>query len=152
MIQRDVFSQGCQQGKGRYWVSQGWRGELAHCRKAWPLQQIGRVPAQVTNWCVTWPLCLLGRHCASWCWKHSLYARVPNWISETVLGEVEKNGFIALPGKEGHSAPQNCVSQPGGNMMRSFIEIFKGGVADRDQSLQIWPQLVSWGAYQGFLE
>ena len=111
---------------------EGWTSML--CRKAWSLQQIGQVPAQVTNWCATWPL-MLGRHCASWCRKPSLCAQVPNWISETDLGEVEKNGFIALPGKEGHSAPQNCVSQPDGDMMRSFIEIFKGGVADNDQGL-----------------
>ena len=28
---------------------------------------------------------------------------LPNWILETVLGEVEKDRFITFPGKEGHS-------------------------------------------------
>ena len=36
----------------------------------------------------------------------SLCALVPNQISEIVVGEVEKNSFIALPGKGGHSG---CV-------------------------------------------
>ena len=43
-------------------------------------------------------------------------ALVPNRISDRVLGEVEKNSFIALPGKGGHSglAPlKNCVPQLG---------------------------------------
>ena len=130
---------------------EGWTSML--CRKAWSLQQISRVPAQVTNWCVTWPL-MLGRHCASWCRKPSLCAQVPNWISETDLGEVEKNGFIALPGKEGHSAPQNCVSQPDGDMMRNFIEISRVGLLIRIRACTplICPQLVSWWAYQDFLE
>ena len=37
------------------------------------------------------------------CQKLSLCALVPNQISETVLGEIEKNSFIALLGKGGHS-------------------------------------------------
>ena len=32
--------------------------------------------------------------------KLGLCVPVPNRISETVLGELEKNGFISLPGKE----------------------------------------------------
>ena len=41
------------------------------------------------------------------------------------LGEVEKNSFIALPGKGGHSrlSPQNYVPQPG----RSSEEFYRNG-------------------------
>ena len=38
-------------------------------------------------------------------------------LRNRVSGEVEKNSFIALPGKGGHSGlvpSKNCVSQPGG--------------------------------------
>ena len=45
--------------------------------------------------------------------KFSLCTPVPYQISKTVLGEVEKNEFIALPDKEGHtgSYPRK-LSQP----------------------------------------
>ena len=35
-------------------------------------------------------------------------------LGDRVLGELEKNSFIALLGKGGHSrlVPENCVSQP----------------------------------------
>ena len=37
-------------------------------------------------------------------------------LVDRVLGEVEKNSSIALPGKRGYGGkcPQNCVSLPGG--------------------------------------
>ena len=53
-----------------------------------------------------------------WWRKFSLCTLVLNWILETGLGEVRKNSFIALPGKQGHSrlVPSKTVSQPGAGL------------------------------------
>ena len=45
-----------------------------------------------------------------------------------VLGEVEKNSFITLPGKRGHSglmASKLCVPTKG-DFIRSFMAVFQG--------------------------
>ena len=44
-----------------------------------------------------------------------LRTRAESKLGDRVLGEVEKNSFIALPGKGGHSGlvPLKTVSQPG---------------------------------------
>ena len=49
-------------------------------------------------------------------------ALVPNQISETVLREVEKNSFIALPGKGGHSGwcPEKLYVPTREDLVRSF--------------------------------
>ena len=46
-----------------------------------------------------------------------------------VLGEVKNDGFIALPGKEGHSGltPRNTMCPPLGEGIRSFIVIVQRG-------------------------
>ena len=53
--------------------------------------------------------------CVSLMLKKWPCALVLNWISETVLGEVWKNNFTALPGKGGHSRrmPSKTMSQTG---------------------------------------
>ena len=58
-----------------------------------------------------------------------------------VLGEVKNDGFIALPGKEGHSGltPRNTMCPPLGEGMRSFIGIVQRG---HDQLMDIL--LVGW--------
>ena len=45
---------------------------------------------------------------------------VPNLILETALGEVKKDGFIALAGKGRHTEllPQKSMSQPGEDMIK----------------------------------
>ena len=47
---------------------------------------------------------------------------MPNQISETVLGEVEKNSFIALPGEGGHSGllPSKTVCPDSGGFDEEF--------------------------------
>ena len=61
---------------------------------------------------------LNGRVGLPWCRKLGLGAPVPNWISETEFwGEAEKNNFVALPGRGGHSrlVPSKlCVPTRGG--------------------------------------
>lgn len=71
-----------------------------------------------------------------------LYKLMPNRISETVLGEVETDSFITLPGKGGHSGllPQkkkNYVSPLGED--RKFIVIVQRG---HDQLMGILP--IGW--------
>ena len=54
---------------------------------------------------------------------------VPNRISEVrVLGEIEKNSFIALPGKGGHSGllPSKTVCPNQGSLVRSFMAMVQG--------------------------
>ena len=70
---------------------------------------------------------------------------VRNQISERVLGEVEKNSFIALPGKGGHSGflPQKTMClNPGGfdeefysNSSRVVLWVSDGGSPNLDALL-----------------
>ena len=57
-------------------------------------------------------------------------------LRDRVLGEVEKNSFIDLPGKGGHSGlmPQTVCRIPVNLVRRSFIG-FKGRLADKDQGV-----------------
>ena len=72
-------------------------------------------------------------------------------LGDRVLGEVEKNSSVALPGKGGHSRlmPSKTVFQPRGDLVRSFIAKVQGGVADKNQGVcrvctpLIWAQMVS---------
>ena len=53
---------------------------------------------------------------ASWSQIQPLYPNTELILRDRVLGDVEKNSFISLPGKRGHSGliPSNCVSWVGG--------------------------------------
>ena len=64
---------------------------------------------------------------------------VLNQISETVLGEEEKDRFTKLPGKGSHSRlmPSKCMSQ-----RRSFIVIVQRGHNLMDILLMGW--LMMW--------
>ena len=54
--------------------------------------------------------------------------------SETVLGEVEKNSFVALPGKGGHREllPSKSICPILGGFDDYLQQRFQGGVADKD--------------------
>ena len=49
-------------------------------------------------------------------------------LRDRVLGEAEKNSFMALPGKGGHSGlvPPKTVCPNRENLVRGFIEIVQG--------------------------
>ena len=49
-------------------------------------------------------------------------------LADRVLGEEEKNSFIALPGKGGHSGltPLKTVCPTWENLVRSFIAVVEG--------------------------
>jgi len=72
-------------------------------------------------------------------------------LGDRVLGEVEKNRSIALPGKGGQSRliPSKTVFQARGYLVRTFIAKVQGGVANKDQdvcrvcTLLIWAQMIS---------
>ena len=50
------------------------------------------------------------------------------------MGEVEKNSFIVLPGKGGHSGlmPSKLCVPTQEDWVRIFIAMFKGGADDKD--------------------
>ena len=54
---------------------------------------------------------------------------MPNEVSERVLGDVEKDRIVALPGKGGRSrlVPQNLCPSEGG-----FAEFYSSGSRERD--------------------
>ena len=59
----------------------------------------------------TWPLC----------------TSVESNLRDRVLGEVEKNSFIALPGKGGHSSYLSKLCVPTWeDLVRSFIAVVQG--------------------------
>ena len=72
-----------------------------------------------------------------------------------VLGEVWRNNFTALPGKEGHSRlmPSKTISQTGRIRQEVLPQWFKGRVTDNYQSVfwvcipLFWSQVVSWLVY-----
>ena len=57
-----------------------------------------------------------------------LYTSAELNLADRILGEVEKNSFIALPGKGGHSGllPSKTVCPHPGDLVRSFIAIVQG--------------------------
>ena len=68
------------------------------------------------------------REDGSWCWNHGLSILVLNGLSETVRDEVEKNNFVALPGKWGHRSeplPLKLCIPTQGNLVRCFIAMFQ---------------------------
>ena len=60
----------------------------------------------------TWPLC----------------TSAESNLGDRVLGEVEKNSFIALPGKGGHSRlrPQKLCALTWEDLVKSFIAMVQG--------------------------
>ena len=52
-------------------------------------------------------------------------------LRDRVLGEVEKSSFIALPGKGGHSGLMPLKTVYPNCLVRSFIAIVQGWVADK---------------------
>ena len=79
------------------------KSELCHELAVWP-QTNGLIALFLQLWLVmlkVWPLCTGAK----------------SNLRDRVLGEVEKNNFIVLSGKEGHSGLvplKSCVSQPRG--------------------------------------
>ena len=57
-----------------------------------------------------------------------LFTGAESNLGDRVLGEVEKNSFIALPGKGGHSGvmPSKLCVPTGEDLVRSFIAIVQG--------------------------
>ena len=71
-----------------------------------------------------------------------LYTPGPNQILKTVLGEIEKDSFITLPGKGGHSGllPQKKTLCPHlETIVRSFIVMVQRGCGQLVDFL-----LISW--------
>ena len=56
--------------------------------------------------------------------KIALCILVPNWILQTVLDEVEKNSFIALPDKKGHYRllPSRAMCPNPGGFDEEFLD------------------------------
>ena len=67
-----------------------------------------------------------------------LYPSTKLNLRDRVLGEIEKNSFIALPDK-GCQCPQNCVFQSGGGVRSSIVMVQRGG---HDQLMDIL--LIGW--------
>ena len=62
-----------------------------------------------------------------------LYTGAELNLRDRVLGEVEKNRFIALPGKGGHSGlllSKNMCPDPGGFGEEFYSNSSEGGIAD----------------------
>ena len=62
-----------------------------------------------------------------------------NWISDRVLGKIEKNSFIALPGRKGHSgllSSEAVYLILGGFGEEFFLQWFKGCIADTVRCMQ----------------
>ena len=59
-------------------------------------------------------------------------------LRNRILGEVEKNRFIALPGKgnTADSCPQNLCVPTQEDLMRSFLLGFPGGSDGKDSACQ----------------
>ena len=74
-------------------------------------------------------------------------------LGDRVWGEVEKNSFIALPGKGGHSKlmPTKPVCPTQEDLVRRFMATVQGGTDDKIRVLcrvripLIWPQVVFSG-------
>ena len=86
---------------------------------------------------------VLNLYYSYWCQKFGVCALILNRISETVLDEVKKNTFIALPGKGGHNRLVTLK-----NMCPNL-----GGFADKIRVCMgactplIWSQvMISWRA------
>ena len=60
-----------------------------------------------------------------------LYTSAESNLGHRVLGEIEKNSFIALPGKGGHSGLMPLKTVYPNCLVRSFIAIVQGWVADK---------------------
>ena len=81
-----------------------------------------------------------------WCWKLSLYTLVPNWV----LGEVEKNSFIAVPGKAGLCPSKTVYPNPrrfheGFYSSGSRVGVFLRIRVCRACTPLIWPEVVLSG-------
>ena len=76
----------------------------------------------------TWPMC---RERWSQIWP--LYPNTKLILKDRVFGEVEKNSFIVLPGKGGHSGlmPSKLCVPTQGSLARSFMAKVQGGFADK---------------------